>query len=141
MEELRFDKALLLQSLQHAEDTGVDTIRKDITTMEVGLKRLEQQKQKYTAELDNALNEYAELKGQAAEFYPDELMSERLAICSGKERSAVSFVQSAYGDRYQPFRMYDSKRDVSKMLSEGNEVRSVRKRLRQKQQPQMPEQQ
>ena len=63
-------------------------------------------------------------------------MSERLAIRPAKERSAVSHVQSAYGDRYQPFMMYDSKRDVSEMFGEETEVRSIRERLRQKQQTQ-----
>ena len=136
LEELRSEKALLLQSLQYAEDTGVDVIRKDISTMEAGLKRLEQQEQKYTAELDNALKEYAELQEQAAEFDPDELMSERLAIRPDKERSAASRVQSAYGDRYQPFMMYDSEQDVSEMLGEETETRSIWERLRRKQQPQ-----
>ncbi len=135
LEELRSEKVLLLQSLQYAEDTGVDVIRKDIFTMEAGLKRLEQQEQKYTAELDNALKEYAELQEQAAELDPDELMSERLAIRPSKERSAVDRVQSAYGDRYQTLIMYDSKRDVSDMLGEETEVRSIRERLHQKQQP------
>lgn len=133
LEELRSEKALLLQSLQYAEDTSVDVIRKDIATMETGLKRLEQQEQKYTAELESALKEYAELQEQAAEFDSGELMSERLAIRPDKERSAVSRVQSAYGDRYQPFMMYDSKRDVSELLDEETEPRSIRERLRQKQ--------
>ncbi len=136
LEELRSEKTLLLQSLQHDENTGVDVIRKDIATMEAGLKRLEQQEQKYTAELDNALKEYAELQEQAAEFDPDELMDERLAIRPNKERSAVDRVQSAYGDRYQPLMMYDSKRDVSDMLGEEMESRSVRERMRRKQQQQ-----
>ena len=36
--------------------------------MEAGLKKLEAQEQKYSAELDKALDEYAELKAQAADF-------------------------------------------------------------------------
>lgn len=140
LEELRSEKTLLLQSCQYAEDTGVDVIRKDISTMEAGLKRLEQQEQKYTTELDNALKEYVELQEQAAEFDSDELMRERLAIRPGKEHSAATRVQSAYGDRYQPLMMYDSKRDVSEMLGEEIETRSIRERLRQKQQPQAQQQ-
>ncbi len=136
LEELRSEKALLLQSLQYAENTGVDVIRKDIATMEAGLKRLEQQERKYTAELNNALKEYSELQEQAVEFDPDELMDERLAIRPSKEHSAVDRVQSAYGDRYQPLMMYDSKRDVSDMLGEEMEPRSVRERMRRKQQQQ-----
>lgn len=136
LEELRSKKALLLQSLQYAEYTGVDVLRKDIATMKAGLKRLEQQEQKYTSELDNAIKEYAELQEQAAEFDTDELMSERLAIRPGKESLAISRVQSAYGDRYQPLMMYDSKRDISEMLGEETETRSIREHLRKKQQPQ-----
>ncbi len=141
LEELRSEKTLLLQSLQYDENTGVDVIRKDIATMEAGLKRLEQQEQKYTAELDNALKEYTELQEQAAEFDPDELMDERLAIRPNKERSAVDCVQSAYGDRYQPLVMYDSKRDVANLLHEKAEIRSVCERLRQKQQTQTQQRQ
>lgn len=140
LEELRSEKALILQSLQYTEDTGVDVIRKDISTMEAGLKRLEQQEQKYTAELDNALKEYAELQEQAAVFDPDELMNERLAIRPGKERSAVARVQAAYGDRYQPLMMYDAKRDVSQMMGEEMEARSIRERLHRKQQPKTQQQ-
>ncbi len=84
--------------------------------------------------MDGALKEYAELKEQAGEFDADELMTERLAIRPNKEHSAVDRVQSAYGDRYQPLMMYDSKRDVSDMLGEETEVRSIRERLRKKQQ-------
>lgn len=140
LEELRSEKALRLQSLGYAEDTGIDAIRKDIATMENSLKRLEQQEQKYTAELDNALKEYADLKEQAAEFVPDELMSERLTIRPNKERSVTSRVQSAYGDRYKPHMMYDSKQDVSEMLGEETESRSIRERLHKKQPPQLQRQ-
>lgn len=46
LKELRSEKALLLQSLQYDENTGVDVICKDIATIEAGLERLEQQEQK-----------------------------------------------------------------------------------------------
>ena len=139
LEELRSEKALFLQSLHYTEDTGVDVICKDIVTMETGLKRLEQQEQKYTAELDHALAEYVELQEQAAEFDADELMYERLAIRPAKERSAVFRVQNIYGDRYQPLTMYDSKRDVTALLGEEVEEKAVRERLRQKQRQTRPQ--
>lgn len=52
------------------------------------------------------------------------------------ERSAVDRVQAAYGGKYNPLVMYDSKRDVAVMLHEETEAHSVRERLRQKQQTQ-----
>ena len=65
LEELRSEKALLFQKFEYAEDAGAEEFRKDIATMEAGLKKLETQEQKYSAELDKALTEYAELKAQA----------------------------------------------------------------------------
>lgn len=52
------------------------------------------------------------------------------------ERSAVDCVQSAYGNKYDPLMMYDSKRDVANLLREEAEERSIRERLHQKQQQQ-----
>ena len=62
LEELRSEKALLLQKFEYAEDAGAEAFRKDIATMEAGLKKLEAQEQNYSAELDRALAEYVELK-------------------------------------------------------------------------------
>ena len=135
IEELKSEKTLLLGLFDCVDDLGMAEIKQQIASMEVSLEKLERQETKYTAELDNAFEEYADLKEQAAEYDDDELMSERLAIRPGKERSAIAHIQSAYGDRYQPLMMYDSNRDISDMLSEESEVRSIRERLRQKQQP------
>ena len=134
LEELKSEKDMLLHSLECADDAGIATVKKDISTMEAPLKKLSQQEEKYTAELNDALQQYAELKSQSAEFDSDELQDARLALRPAMERSAVDCVQSAYGDRYQPLMMYDSKRDVADMLHEEAEERSIRERLRQKQQ-------
>ena len=90
LEELRFEKALLLQKFEYAEDAGAEAFRKDIATMEAGLKKLETQEQKYSAELDKALTEYAELKAQAADFDPVELYKARQVIRPAQERSQKS---------------------------------------------------
>ena len=79
LEELRSEKSLLLQKSEYAEDAGAEAFRKDIATMEAGLKKLEAQEQKYSAELDKALAEYADLKAQAADFDPMELYAARQA--------------------------------------------------------------
>ena len=57
LEELRSEKALLLQKFEYAEDAGAEAFHKDIAAMEAGLKKLETQEQKYSAELDKALDE------------------------------------------------------------------------------------
>ena len=102
--------------------------------MEAALKKLAQQEEKYTAELNDALRQYADLKEQTEEFDPDELQDARLALRPAMERSAVDRVQSAYGDMYDLLVMFDSKRDVADMLHEETEARSISEHLRQKQQ-------
>ena len=134
LEELKTEKEMLLRSLDCADDTGISSVKKDIAAMESTLKKLEAQEAKYSAELDAALKEYSELKEQASEFDAGELMEARLSIREEKERSAVTRVQDAYGERYDSLMMFDSKRDVANLLHEEAETRSVRERLRQKQQ-------
>ena len=134
LEELKTEKKMRLRSLDCADDTGISSVKKDIAAMESALKKLEAQEAKYSAELDAALKEYGELKEQASEFDAGELMEARLAIREEKERSAVTRVQDAYGERYDSLMMFDSKRDVANLLHEEAETRSVRERLRQRQQ-------
>ena len=134
LEELKTEKEMLLRSLDCADDTGISSVKKDIAAMESALKKLEAQEAKYSAELDAALKEYSELKEQASEFDAGELMEARLSIRGEKERSAVTRVQDAYGEKYDSLMMFDSKRDVANLLHEEAETRSVRERLRKKQQ-------
>ncbi len=101
--------------------------------MEAALKKLAQQEEKYANELNDALQQYADLKGQAAEFDPDELQDARRALRPAMDRSAVDRVQSAYGNKYDSFAMLDSKRDVSALLNEHEEKESVQKFLWQQQ--------
>ena len=141
LEELRSGKALLLQKFEYAEDAGAETFRKDIATMEAGLKKLEAQEQKYSAELDKALDEYAELKAQAADFDPVELYKVRQTIREEMEHSAIDQVKSTYGRKYNPVMMLSSNRDVANLLHEEAEAHSIREHLRQKQKMQLTQQQ
>lgn len=134
LEELKTEKEMLLRSLDCADDTGISSVKKDIAAMESALKKLEAQEAKYSAELDAALKEYSELKEQASELDAGELMEARLSIRGEKERSAVTRVQDTYGEKYDSLMMFDSKRDVANLLHEEAETRSVRERLRKKQQ-------
>ena len=95
LEELRSEKSLLLQKFEYAEDAGTESFRKDIATMEAGLKKLEAQEQKYSAELDKALDEYAELKAQTADFDPVELYKARQAIRPAQEKLSLIMLLSA----------------------------------------------
>ena len=133
LEELRSEKNLLLASLAYSEEDAADKFPKDIAAMEQSLKRLEEQEQKYSAELDAALNEYAGLREQAQGFDPVQLHEARHAIRPGKEQEAENRVQQVYGEKYSPLLMFDSKKAVSRMLNEDIEQQAVRRMVRQAQ--------
>ena len=140
LEELKSEKDMLLHSLECSDDAGIAAVKKDISAMQAALKKLAQQEEKYTAELNNALQQYADLKTQSAEFDPDELQDARLDLRPAMERSVVDRVQSAYDAKYDPLMMHDSKRDVANLLNEETGARSVRNLLRQTQKMQQMQQ-
>lgn len=141
LEELRSEKAMLLRQLQYPEDATADMFKKQIRTLEDGLKKIEASEAKYAAELDNALKQYAELQEQATEFDPIELYETRQEIRSNHEQDATRRIQNAYGDKYDMLRMYDNKRSVTNLLNESAEERSLTERLRAKQKEQKQQQQ
>lgn len=136
LEELRSEKNLLLASLAYSEEDATDKFPKDIAAMEQNMKRLEKQEQKYSAELDAALNEYAGLREQSQGFDPVLLYEARQAICPTKEQEAENCVQEIFGEKYNPLLMFDSKKAVSRMLNEDIERQAVRRLVRQAQKEQ-----
>ena len=126
LEELRSEKALLLQKFEYAEDAGAEAFRKDIAAMEAGLKKLETQEQKYSVELDKALIEYAELKAQAADFDPMELYEARQAIRPAQEKTAEQQLEAAMHEKPSLIMLLSAKQDTSRLLGEDTEERQVR---------------
>ena len=59
-----------------------------------------------------------------------------MSVAEKPLRAFPTTLQSAYGDKYDPLMMYDSKRDAKNLLYEEDEPRSVREYLRQEQQKQ-----
>ena len=81
------------------------------------------------------------MKEKAAGMDASELMDIQLAVREEKERSTIDKVRVAYGKKYDPMMMHDSKRDVANLLHEEAEARSIRKRLHQKQHQQAQQRQ
>ena len=136
LEELRSEKALLFQKLEYAEDAGAEAFRKDIATMEVGLKKLEAQEQKYSAELDKALDEYAELKTQAADLDPVELYAARQAIRPAQEKAAEQQLGDAMHENPSLIMLLNAKQEASRLLGEDAEERQARQMVMQRQKKQ-----
>ena len=126
LEELRSEKSLLLRIFEYAEDAGAEAFRKDIATMEAGLKKLEAQEQKYSTELDKVLAEYAELKAQAADFDPVELYEARQAIRPVQEKAAERQLEGAMHEKPSLVMLLGAKQETSRLLGEDAEDRQAR---------------
>ena len=133
LEELRSEKAVLLQWIEFPEDATSDSFRKEIRTLEDSLKKPEASEAKYATELDGALKQYAELKEQAKEFDPIELYKARQAIRPDYERDATQCVQDAYGEKYDWLCMVSSQKEVSGLLNEYAQEQAMEKALRKQQ--------
>ena len=131
LEELRSEKSLLLQKFEYAEDAGAEAFRKDIATMEAGLKKLEAQEQKYSAELDKALAEYADLKAQAADFDPMELYAARQAIRLAQEKAAERQLKDSNFMQEKPslVMLLNAKQEASRLLGGDAEERQARQMI------------
>ena len=130
LEELRLEKALLLQKFEYAEDAGAEAFRKDIATMEAGLKKLEAQEQKYSVELDKALTEYAELKAQAVDIDPVELYEARQAIRSAQEKAAEKQLEESLQKKPSLGMLLAAKQETSRLLREYTEEDTARSMIR-----------
>lgn len=136
LEELRSGKALLLQKFEYAEDAGAEAFRKDIAIMEAGLKKLEAQEQKYSAELDKVLAEYADLKSQAADIDPLELYKARQAIRPTQEKSVEQQLEDAIHEKPSLIMLLSAKQEASRLLGEDTEERQVRQLIMRRQKEQ-----
>lgn len=136
LEELHSEKALLLQKFEYAEDAGAEMFRKDIATMEAGLKKLEAQEQKYSAELDKALDEYAELKAQAADFDPVDLYKARQVIRPAQEKAAERQLEETLQNKPSVGLLLNAKQETLHLLGENEEEWQARQLIAHKRQEQ-----
>ena len=112
VEELKSERGLLLNQFNCADGHGIDETKQHIASMESSLETLNHQEGKYTAELDAALAQYAELQQQVADMGAMELDTVRHAIRSGKERGTAQRLQTAYGKKFDPGTLAQSRKDV-----------------------------
>ena len=131
IEELKSEKALLLNQFNCVNDYGMAEIKKRIVSMESSLEKLDQQEVKYTDELEVALAQYTELQQQSADMDTIELDTARHAIRPDKEYETLQRLQAAYGKKFDSGTLAQSRMDVAEMLNETAEPVSIRQNLQQ----------
>lgn len=130
IEELKSEKALLLNQFNCADDHDIGEVKQHIASMESSLRILNQQEKKYTAELDAALAQYTELQQQATDMDAMELDTARHAIRPGKERETAQRLQAAHGKKFDSTILTQSRKNVAEMLDEPAEPVSIHQKLR-----------
>lgn len=93
---------------------------------------MDEQEQKYSAELDATLHEYAETKSQAADLDPGELYEARQAIRPGYETSANEKLEQVFGEKYSPLRWMDAKQAQTRLTNDTAEEYAVRQLAKRK---------
>ena len=124
IEELKSEKATLLRILD-CDDVDIADFKKDLASQKEKLMDLEQHEQKYTSELDTALQQYHHLEGQTQDIDSTELQKSRLSLRPEKENAATQKLQEAYAGQFDPSIMSEAKQDISKLLNEEIEKNSV----------------
>ena len=124
IEELKSEKATLLRILD-CDDTAMADFKKDLASKKKNLMELDQHEQKYTSELDTALQQYHHMEGQAQDIDSTELQKARLSSRSEKENTAVQKLQDAYAEQFDPAVMSEAKRNISELLHEEIKKNSV----------------
>ena len=129
IEELKREKALLLNQFACEDDHGMAEVMRRVTSMESSLEKLEHQKKKYAADLDDAQAKYAELQRQEADIDTMELDAARQAIRPDKERETFQRLQATYRRKFDSSLLAQSRKDVAGWLDESTAPASIRQHL------------
>ena len=139
LEELRSEKARLLEKFSLEDSTAPAAFRKEISALESSLKKLTVQEKKYSGELDEAIAEYEAFKAQSADVDPVELYDVRLAIRPEYEKAVQERYTEILGKEPNSNAVFNARYNTDKLLHEKDDEREVRwiirQREREKQKP------
>ena len=112
--------------MERTDDKDVSTVNDSLDRMKSALTELDRREVKYTAELNEALQQYAEYKEQAKEFNEGEIGKARLDIRSDKERNALNQISNSYGEHFSRSTFFSSVRDADMKLDDDIDMQAVR---------------
>ena len=130
---------LSITAMERTDDKDVSTVNDNLDRMESALAELDNQEEKYTAELNEAVQQYTEYKEQAKDFSVGEFGKARLDIRSAKERNALNQISNSYSENFSRSTFFSSVRNADMKLDDDEiDMRAVREyayqQRRQKQQ-------
>ena len=127
LEELRSEKARLLEKISLEDSTAPAAFRKEIAALESSLKKLTVQEKKYSGELDEVIAQYEALKAQSADVDPVELYDVRHEIRPEYEKAAQEKFAEILGKQPTSNAVFNARYNTDKLLHEDDERFKVRK--------------
>ena len=132
LEDLRSEKARLLEKFSLEDSTAPAIVRKEIATMENSLKKLTVKEKKYSGELDAAIAEYEALKVQSADVDPVELYDVRHAIRPEYERAVQEKYAEILGKDPTSNAVFNARYNTDKLLHEKEDEQKIQQTIKQR---------
>lgn len=132
LEDLRSEKARLLEKFSLEDSTAPAIFRKEIATMENSLKKLTVKEKKYSGELDAAIAEYEALKVQSADVDPAELYDVRHAIRPEYERAVQEKYAEILGKDPTSNAVFNARYNTDKLLHEKEDEQKIQQTIKQR---------
>ena len=133
LQDMDSEKKIMLRDMGCPDDKAVAGVRKQVSDWEASLAKLAAQDQRYSDELQTAVDEYAVLQERAADLDPTALQAARKEIRPGLEAEAEAKLREIYGKSFKPADLRTVKKEVAETLGEAYESGSIKDRLHQKQ--------
>ena len=132
LEDLRSEKARLLEKFSLEDSTAPAIFRKEIATMENSIKKLTVKEKKYSGELDAAIAEYEALKVQSADVDPVELYDVRHAIRPEYERAVQEKYAEILGKDPTSNAVFNARYNTDKLLHEKEDEQKIQQTIKQR---------
>ena len=132
LEDLRSEKARLLEKFSLEDSTAPAIFRKEIATMENSLKKLTVKEKKHSGELDAAIAEYEALKVQSADVDPVELYDVRHAIRPEYERAVQEKYAEILGKDPTSNAVFNARYNTDKLLHEKEDEQKIQQTIKQR---------
>ncbi len=126
IEQLKSEKVRLLTAMERTDDKDISTVNDSLNQIDSALAELDKREEKYTAELNEALQQYTEYKEQSKGFNAGKFGKCRFDIRTDKERNALDQISNSYGEHFSRSTFFSGVRDADMKLDDDINMRAIR---------------
>lgn len=133
IDDLKFEKAMLISRLECADDNEVKAEEKSLQVMQKELPGLDRQKADLTEKEKQELAHYNEVSAHIVSSDAEAVLDARADLRPAQINKVEAVLQKGYGDKYDHSRLIAARREIGYELGEGNlddAALSIRRRLK-----------